>query len=120
MGVEIGIIGRRDSSRLRLALPAKLDLIGGVQRCILADISVSGARVMLKDAPRPGEFGVLQLDALEAFGMVVWSSPEGCGFRFDEKISERDLLLLRQSEDHLAKVDKEESIEFARKWVQGR
>jgi len=119
MGVELGIIGRRGSSRLRLALPAMVDLVGGVRRCILADISLTGARVELADAPKPGEFGVLQIGSLEAFGMIVWSGPEGCGFRFDEKISERDLVLLRQAEDQTAEEAKNASIKFARNWVEG-
>lgn len=119
MGIELGIIGRRDSSRLRLALPAKLDLVGGAKRCILADISVSGARVVLQDGPKPGEFGVLQLDALEIFGMVVWSGPEGCGFRFDDMIGERELVLLRQNEGAKSEDEKIASFEFARKWAQG-
>lgn len=119
MGIYIGTIGRRDASRLRVNMPAQLDLIGGVKRCLIADVSLSGARVFLDDPPKTGEFGVLLVSNLKTFGTIVWASKKACGFRFDESISNADLIGLRQVNDLSTDIAKQDVEEFARKWVQG-
>jgi hypothetical protein len=119
MEMEAAIIGRRKSSRLRLERPACLDLVVGLRRCVVLDMSQSGARIVLKCPPKPGEFGVLQIDSLDVFGLVVWSSSKACGFRFEEEIGERDILVFEQTPKTNLHKDKQGSIEFANEWTQG-
>ena len=119
MGVYSNYIGRRGGSRLRLSMLARLDLVSGQRRCLTADISVSGARIVIASPPKPGEFGVLKLDDIEAFGVVVWSSEDCIGFRFDDNVSEQQLFGLRMSGDCNLDREQREAREYARKWVEG-
>ena len=113
-------IGRRGSSRLRLGIDAKLDLIGGKRPCVLIDISATGVRLSLNNPPKPGECAVLQIENIEAFGTVVWRNSNCCGIRFDKSIREGALIQLRQSSSTSVQAERLETLEFAQKWAQGR
>ena len=119
MAKMIANIGRREKSRLRTELRAKLDLVGGAKQCLLSDISKTGARIELSDPPHAGECAFLFAQGIEAFGTIVWRSHKACGLRFDEEIRDGQLIALRQSYEAIDKLEKQELTEFARKWVNG-
>ena len=120
MGQVIAHIGRREKSRLRLELRARLDIVGGIKQCLVTDISKTGARIEVDTPPRPGECCMLLADTLECFGTVVWRSNTACGLRFDEEIRDGQLIGLRHNSEVAADVEKREVKSFARKWARGR
>lgn len=108
-------INRRDDSRLRVELNAKLDLVSGLKSCILNDISRTGARIELPNPPRAGECGVLMIADIKAFGMIVWRSKIGCGLRFDHSLHESALIKLQQTGEEFAEIGHAAQSEFAQK-----
>jgi hypothetical protein len=90
--------GRRRYGRLRLRLRARLITIHGTSRGVLADLSVTGARVRLHEpVPAVGD-ALLQWEGYEAFGMIVWATGCECGVLFDEPLHEALLLRMREVE----------------------
>lgn len=112
--------GRRDRSRLRVRLPAKLETRIETSRVILADLSTTGARVLAEDLPRIGTEAVLHWDKYEAFGEVVWAEGVHCGIIFFDPIAEQDVLATRELDD-AARLpqDRELLRQAARHWVEG-
>lgn len=91
--------GRRGAARLRLAIPARLISRYATSRCILIDLSATGAQVGMQDPLAKGETAVLEIAGLEAFGDVVRSAkgPHGgsIGITFETPISDRAVLNVR-------------------------
>ena len=119
MGKMFTNIGRREKSRLRLGAMAKLDLISGEVACMLVDISTTGVRLALSDAPKAGECAVLRIEDIEAFGTIVWRSPDFCGMRFDRPLHEGAVIRLRQTGDMSSENERMAQRNFAQKWAQG-
>lgn len=111
--------GRREGSRLRLGVPARLELLGRNEKCELVDISKSGARLLLDAPPRPGVRAVVSLDGFEAFGVVVWSNHCMCGLRFEDEVRDTELFALRQRTGAILQRENEKRVEFARRWATG-
>ena len=110
--------GRRRFGRLRLRLRAKLITIHGTADGILADLSVTGARVQLRQ-PGPGAGdAMLQWQGHEAFGMIVWAFGCQCGVLFDEPLPEALLLGLRDAA--ACPDDREQVRSAAATFVNGR
>ena len=112
--------GRRAEARVRLGIPATLILLDGHHRCRLDDLSCTGARVSLARAPSPGASGVLVVDGVEAFGMVVWSSADRCGFSFEDRVPTDNVVRLRHFADNFAENERKVLERNAREFVQGR
>jgi hypothetical protein len=114
------IPGRRAASRVRLGIPAQVLLIQGLEKCMLDDLSQSGARVTIAaKLPVPGAGVILRARGLEVFGSVVWSQGARFGILFEEPLPLRDVVNLRHFAD--AYVDHERAIQRrnARSFVQG-
>ena len=90
--------GRRRYGRLRLRLRAKLITIHGTARGVLADLSVTGARIRLHEPAPPAGDALLQWEGHEAFGMIVWVNASECGILFDEPLPETLVLDMRDVE----------------------
>ena len=93
-------LGRRSEARLRVRLAARLVGLDGSTRPVLADLSISGARLAgdLGDLRVGGE-AVLLWDRFEAFGVIVWREPGQCGMRFCEPIARAELIATRALDD---------------------
>ena len=114
------ITGRRTKARVRLCIPAQVLLIQGLEKCMLDDLSQSGARVtMAAKLPPPGAGVILRAKGLEVFGNVVWSQGARFGILFEGRLPLRDVVSLRNFAD--AYVDHERAIQLrnARNFVQG-
>jgi len=73
---------RRDSERTRTECPAQLHLTSGSRFGSLWDLSESGARVQVKNPPRPGTEALLKWQSHEALCRVVWAHDDMCGVVF--------------------------------------
>ena len=88
--------GRRDSPRAHIVLPATLDALSGRQHTSLLDVSQSGACLEGKDLPAVGKDVILKCGQVDTFGTVIWATDGRCGVWFDEPISAKELMALRQ------------------------
>ena len=89
-------------------------------RVILADLSISGARILTNDPPKKGTEVLLRWDQFEAFGEVVWTGGVHCGIAFFDPIPEQSVLATRELDD-TARLpeDKELVREAVRHWAEG-
>lgn len=114
---------RRGSSRLRTNLPARLIDVTASHDVRLENLSRTGARIELQDAPRlcRGESMLLQWAGFEHFGEIVWRKGNHAGITFDEEASERELLETRHLQDHVQRDGCETFLrrKAAREWASG-
>lgn len=83
--------GNRFANRLRLGVPAGLVLTHRSHRCLIDDISSTGARIRVEDAIESGRTAMLQFHQLRVYGTVMrWRDGE-CGLRFDRKLPQEDM-----------------------------
>ena len=116
-------IGRRSAPRLRLAIPAKLVSLSGSVRCILIDLSLTGAQVGLERPVNEGADVFLQIAGLEPFGSVVRQAvgPNGGknGIVFEKPLEKDDVLFVRAYAERYEEEEKQFLINEARNWVMG-
>jgi hypothetical protein len=92
-------IGRREHSRLRVRLPARLTTLDGKASAVLTDLSFGGAKLLTNCILRPGQQAVLDWDRFEAFGTISWVREGMCGLRFDEFLEGKALIATRDLND---------------------
>lgn len=94
------VIGRRSAPRLRLSIPARLVSLYANHRCILVDLSRTGAQIGLESPLRNGEGAFLQLAGIDQFGTIVRCSkgPNGGtnGLEFEFPLKDEAVVALRQ------------------------
>jgi hypothetical protein len=88
--------GRRSAARREGPLIAVLTTLKGSHSAVLADISATGARLRAAQLPDMGEVLTLRIDAVEAFGAVIWVEAGECGIAFDRPLAPDEEQLLRQ------------------------
>ncbi|KPP88589.1 PilZ domain-containing protein [Erythrobacter sp. HL-111] len=118
-GLAIPNTGRRAAPRLRVSLPAQLISIEGNQPCVLMNLSRTGAQVALIDAVRRGEGAVLRCASLEVFGEVIRSEFGLNALRFEEALSDDQVLAIRHYYETFEDRERRALIDTARKWVTG-
>lgn len=87
--------GRRGAPRLRLSIPAKLITVSETRRCVLLDLSRTGARIGLAKPLDLAEAGFLRFADLEVFGCVIRKEKGMNGLEFDVELSDEDVLATR-------------------------
>ena len=113
-------IGRREHSRLRVRLPARLTTLDGSSSAVLTDLSFGGAQLEVKRELRPGQQAVLGWHTFEAFGTISWAHDGFCGMHFEEYLAGAVLIATRDLDDaeHLAS-ERERVRGAARDFVRG-
>jgi hypothetical protein len=77
------MIGRRSDPRLRVELPARIQVGECARDVLVQDVSATGARLQLKAPPGEGTEGLLIWDDLVCSCRVIWSASDACGVQFD-------------------------------------
>lgn len=115
--------GRRAAPRLRLAIPARFVSIYATQRCMLVDLSRTGARIALAAPVATGQCGYLEIDRFEVFGTIVRMHREGDfavnALAFDEPVAPEAVLLIRTYAEGLEARTQMALREQVRRWVTG-
>lgn len=115
--------GRRAAPRLRLAIPARFVSIYATQRCMLVDLSRTGARIALGAPVATGQCGYLEIDRFEVFGTIVRMHREhDIAFNalcFDEPIAAEAVLVIRSYAEGLETRTHLALREQVRRWVTG-
>lgn len=115
--------GRRAAPRLRLAIPARFVSIYSTQRCVLIDLSRTGARIALAAPLAPGQPGYLAIDRMEIFGTIVRAQPGDemavNALAFDDPIAQDAVLRVRAYAEGLEARTQLALRDQVRRWVTG-
>lgn len=116
-------VGRRGAARLRLSLPATLVSLYATHRCILIDLSCTGAQVGLEAPLESNETAVLQIAGVELFCEVVRTAHGDKGgvngLLFDPPLEDQDVLDMRAFAENYQEDDLHALKSEVRDWVQG-
>jgi hypothetical protein len=112
-------VGRRSAPRLRLSLPARFVAVERTHRCILLNLSRSGALIAILDSLREGESGFLHCGSLSAFTTVTRSEFSLNALQFEDGIGHEDVLDIRRYYETFEERERRQLIETARRWVSG-
>ena len=117
------VIGRRGAARLRLSLPARLQTMTDTRRCILLDLSQTGAKIGLEEPLRGGASAILELHGIDQFGTIVRQSKGGNGgingLEFEAPLTRSDVLAVRQFAETFEEREMQALRSEVRAWVMG-
>lgn len=116
---EFSKVGRRSAPRLRLSLPGQLVAVERAHRCILLNLSRTGAQVAILDALREGEGAILRCGVIDHFAIVTRSEFGLNALQFEEPLTDAQVIEIRHHFENFAEREKRALIETARKWVNG-
>lgn len=93
------------------------------RRCIVLDLSETGAQIGLEKPLRPGEGAILQVVDLDHFGTIVRHG-EGAnggvnGIEFDSPLSKSDVLAVRHFAETFEERERLALRQEAQAWVAG-
>ena len=111
--------GRRAAPRLRLSLPGTFLAVRGNLRCILTNISQTGALMAVRETLEVGEDGYLRCGPIDHFVTVARKQNGLNAVEFDRPLSHDFILKMRNFQETLAERDKAELMENVRAWTQG-
>ena len=121
--IQAPILGRRGAPRLRLAIPAKLISLYGEVRCILINVSRTGARLTLAEPLAEGEDAILLISNMELFGSIIRTTVGQYGgtnaMEFDDPITDEAVLEIRSFADDFEFNERRALREEAHNWVHG-
>lgn len=83
--------GHRNANRLRLGVPAQLQLTHETRKCLLDDISKSGARLRITRQLTPHQTAILTFHELKLYATVMWCKGAECGIKFDQPLDLEDM-----------------------------
>jgi hypothetical protein len=87
--------GRRSEPRAPLFLAGYTEALSGHCPVTLLEVSQNGARLQGSGLPEVGKEVVLRSGDFDTFGTITWTESRVCGMQFDEPISLRELVNLR-------------------------
>ena len=87
---------RRAATREGVTLAASALALGCSRSVIVSDLSATGARFEAKDLPERGEELLMIAGSQEAFARVVWRTEKECGVRFDDRLDEEPMGLMKK------------------------
>ena len=113
-------VGRRAAPRLRLSIPAKLVTLTETRRCVVLDVSRTGAQISLAKPLAIGEAGFLRFAEQEVFGGVVRESTGRNALEFDEQLGDAEVLDIRHYAECYEADERKALMQEVREWVMGR
>ncbi len=112
-------MGRRGAARLRLAIPARVVSLYSTQRCVLLDVSRTGAKIALKKPLDLGEGALLQVHTLDQFASAVRCENGRNGLEFEAPLSDELVIQMRWFGEQIEEQEKRDLREAVRAWVNG-
>jgi hypothetical protein len=115
--------GRRAASRLRLSIPMRLVTLSDTRRCILVNLSRTGALIGLERPLKEGNGAILKFADIEQFGVVVRFREREAGglngFEFDVLLKDSDVLAIRRYAESFEDHDRRALRSEVQSWVTG-
>jgi len=102
-----------------LSLPGQLIAVDRVHRCIVLNLSRTGAQVAILDAMREGEGAILRCGHIEPFAVVTRSEFGLNALKFEEPITAQQVLDIRSFHENYEERERRMLVETARNWVNG-
>jgi len=87
---------RRQAARQAVTLAGSAYGLARSRSIIVSDLSTDGAQIDGRDLPPPGEDMVMVVGSHDAFATVVWRTDDKCGIRFDEAVSDDDIVEMKK------------------------
>ncbi len=116
-------VGRREAARLRLSIPARLVTLYDTRRCILVDLSRTGAQVGLQSPLRQDEGIFLQVAGIDQFGSIVRRIVRQNGgingVEFETPLTDEQVIALRRYSESLVAEERQALRDEVRAWVSG-
>lgn len=116
-------VGRRNAPRLRLSLPARLISLHDTHRCILIDLSCTGAQVGMAEPLKIEETAILEIAGQEIFCEVVrvaiGENGGANGLLFDPPLEHADVLDMRRYGETYLDQELRGFRSEVRAWVEG-
>lgn len=116
-------VGRRSAARLRLSIPARLVTLVDTRRCILVDLSRTGAQIGMEAPLSIGDGAFLQIAGLDEFGFVMRRGvgPRGGtnGFEFENELTDDQVLAIRRFSESFEADEQNNHRSEVRAWVNG-
>lgn len=79
-------VERRVAVRAAVDFAAQLKTPGCTRNVTLADLSETGAKVMVNDPPKAGLVALIQIGSREMFCRIAWSREGSCGVSFEKPL----------------------------------
>lgn len=111
--------GKRYFNRLRLGVPAALVLTHSKQRCLIDDISCTGARLRSERALSAGLTALLSFHELRALATLRWASGTECGIEFDRPLAIEDMQGMLWITENRDLYERLRETGHARDWANG-
>lgn len=112
--------GKRNQSRLRTRLRARLISRLGEERCVLLNLSQQGACTNVSDE-FIGQDVILKWEQFEAYGRIVWQEGGRVGIRFERTLPYEWVLATREADASAAPVcNVFEARQSAKAWSEGQ
>lgn len=111
--------GQRTANRLRLGVSATLELSSGPRRCLIDDISATGAHLRAHGLLPKGATAVLHFHELHLYATLVWSRDGECGLRFEKQLPAEDMQGMLWITQHRELYERLCSDSRALDWSQG-
>jgi hypothetical protein len=110
---------RRTVGRALLSFPCKLELSEGKFKCVLEDLSLSGARVNCSQKIDPGRQAWLIFDRFKVFGTITRCHGLEYGIEFEEHIPKSIILEMQEHAVDLEAYDRQHGMVAAKDYVIG-
>lgn len=110
---------RRTVGRALLAFPCKLELPEGSFKCVLEDLSLSGARINCDHKIESKRQAWLIFDRFKAFGTITWSHGLEYGIEFESHIPKYIILEMQEHAVDLEAYDRQHGMLAAKDYVIG-
>lgn len=111
--------GRRAAARLRLSIPAKIVTIYATTRCVLLDLSRSGAQIGIQTPLDVGDPVFLRFVDYEVFATVKRRSEGANGLEFEGLLEEEIVLRARRYAETFEDAKRRALMDDVRAWVNG-
>ena len=86
---------RRASPREAVVLAGSAFGLNRSRSVIISDLSAEGAKLDARDLPPPGDDLFMVVGSFDTMAKVVWRTDDTCGVRFDDKVSDEALALMK-------------------------
>lgn len=111
--------GHRHFNRLHLGVPATLVLTHESRKCLIDDISSTGARLRIDHPLAERQSLILSFHELKLFSTVMWVRGRECGLRFDQPLELEDMQGMLWIKENRALYDRICQTGHAMDWTDG-
>ena len=112
-------VGRRAAARLRLSLPATLVTIYETRRCIVSNLSETGAQIGVENPLALGDSAFLQCAGLDQFATIVRVNKGVNALHFEVPLTHDQVLAVRSVAENFAEIERRGFRQIARDWITG-